>query len=150
MSKQLTANASIKIKANKEEVWDAVTNPDKIKQYFFGTNTVSDWKKGSSLKFTGEWEGKTYEDKGTILDTEPGKLFRYTYWSSMGKLEDKPENYAIVTYELVPSGDETMLIVTQDNVATQEAKEHSEQNWKHVLGELKKLVESWSGSRKRF
>jgi len=138
----MTAKASIKINADKNEVWDALTNPDKIKQYFFGTNANSDWKKGSSLKFTGEWEGKTYEDKGTILDTEPGKLFRYTYWSSMGKLEDKPENYATVTYELVPAGNETILYVTQDNVASQESKEHSEKNWLYVLGELKKFIES--------
>jgi len=141
MSKKLTAHASVKISAGKEEVWDALTNPDKIKQYFFGTNAISDWKKGSSLKFTGEWEGKTYEDKGTILDTQPGTLFRYTYWSSMGKLEDKPENYATVTYELVPAGDETVLNVTQNNISNQEAKEHSEQNWNYVLGELKKFVE---------
>lgn len=142
MSKNLIANATVKIKASKEEVWDALTNPDKIKQYFFGTNAISDWKQGSSLKFTGEWEGKKYEDKGTILDTQPGKLFRYTYWSSMGKLEDKPENYATVTYELVPAGNETILNVTQDNVASQEGKEHSEQNWNYVLGELKKFVEA--------
>jgi uncharacterized protein YndB with AHSA1/START domain len=141
MSNALIVNATVIINASKEKVWDALTNPDKIKQYFFGTNAVSDWKKGSSLKFTGEWEGKKYEDKGTILDTEPGKLFRYTYWSSMGKLEDNPENYATVTYELVPSGNETVLTVTQDHVSSQEAKEHSEQNWNYVLGELKKFVE---------
>ena len=44
----MTAKASIKINADKNEVWDALTNPDKIKQYFFGTNANSDWKKGSS------------------------------------------------------------------------------------------------------
>ncbi|MGC4035497.1 MAG: SRPBCC family protein [Chitinophagaceae bacterium] len=142
MSKALTANTSVAIHATADEVWDALTNPEKIKQYFFGTNAISDWKKGSSLKFTGEWEGKSYEDKGTILDAEPGRLFRYTYWSSMGKLEDKPENYATVTYELVPSGDETILHISQDGVASQEAKGHHEQNWNYVLGELKKLVES--------
>ncbi|MEJ0104414.1 MAG: SRPBCC family protein [Bacteroidota bacterium] len=141
MSKKLTAKASISIKADADEVWDALTNPDKIKQYFFGTNAISDWKKGSSLKFTGEWEGKKYEDKGTILDSEPGKLFRYTYWSSMGKLEDKPENYATVTYELVPAGNETTLNITQDNVETEESRKHSETNWQWILGELKKFVE---------
>ncbi|MCW3117022.1 MAG: hypothetical protein JWM28_1104 [Chitinophagaceae bacterium] len=141
MSNKLTAKASVKINAGNEEVWDALTNPEKIRQYFFGTHAISDWKKGSSLKFTGEWEGKTYEDKGTILDTEPGKLFRYTYWSSMGKLEDKPENYATVTYELVPSGTETILKISQDNIANEEGREHSEKNWEYILGEMKKFVE---------
>ena len=142
MTNQFTAVASIRIMAEKEAVWDALINPEKIRKYLFGTNAISDWKKGSTLKFAGEWEGKKYEDKGTILDTEPGKLFRYTYWSSMGQLEDKPENYATVTYELVPAGNETILYVTQDNVASQESKEHSEKNWLYVLGELKKFIES--------
>ena len=142
MATSLTAKASVTIRASAEVVWDALTNPELIKKYFFGTNAVSDWKKGSSLKFTGEWEGKTYEDKGTILDTVPGKLFRYTYWSSMGKLEDKPENYATVTYELVPAGDETILNITQDQVANEEAREHSEKNWQYILREMKKFIES--------
>jgi len=142
MANDFTAKASVTINAGKEEVWDALTNPAKIKQYFFGTTAISDWKKGSSLKFTGEWEGKTYEDKGMILDTVPGKLFRYTYWSSMGKLDDKPENYMVVTYELVPLGDGTLLIITQENAASPESRDHSEQNWNWILGELKKFVES--------
>jgi len=142
MTHQLTATATIRITADKEEVWDTLTNPEKIKKYLFGTQAISDWKKGSTLKFTGEWEGKTYEDKGTILDTEPGKLFRYTYWSSMGKLEDKPENYATVTYELVPAGAETILNIKQDNIANEEAREHSEKNWLYILSEIKRLTES--------
>ena len=141
MDKKLIAKASITIKADTDEVWDALTNPDKIKQYFFGTNAISDWKKGSSIRFTGEWEGKTYEDKGTILDAMPGELLRYTYWSSMGKLEDKPENYATVTYELVAAGNKTTLNITQDNVTTEESREHSEKNWQWILAELKKFVE---------
>jgi len=142
MTHQLTATATIRITADKEEVWDTLTNPEKIKKYLFGTQAISDWKKGSTLKFTGEWEGKTYEDKGTILDTEPGKLFRYTYWSSMGKLEDKPENYATVTYELVPAGAETILNIKQDNIANEETREHSEKNWLYILSEIKRLIES--------
>jgi uncharacterized protein YndB with AHSA1/START domain len=141
MGKNLEAKASITIQSDADEVWDALTNPDKIKQYFFGTNAISDWKKGSSIRFTGEWEGKTYEDKGTILDARPGELLRYTYWSSMGKLEDKPENYATVTYELVPAGTETTLNITQDNIANEEGREHSEKNWQWILSELKKFIE---------
>ena len=142
MTNQFTATATIRIIANKEVVWDTLTNPEKIKKYLFGTQAISDWKKGSTLKFTGEWEGKTYEDKGTILDTEPGKLFRYTYWSSMGKLEDKPENYATVTYELVAAGAETILNIRQDNIADEEAREHSEKNWQYLLVQMKTLIES--------
>ena len=137
----ITGKVTVEINAPVSNVWKALIDPEQIKKYLFGTNAISDWKVGSEIRFAGVWEGKPYEDKGTILDTEPGKLFRYTYWSSMGKLEDKPENYATVTYELVPAGDETILNVAQDNIPDQERKEHAEQNWNYVLGELKKFVE---------
>jgi len=60
----------------------------------------------------------------------------------MGKLEDKPENYATVTYELVPAGAETILNIKQDNIANEEAREHSEKNWLYILSEIKRLIES--------
>src|SRR6186713_2573823 len=100
MKNQYKGEASIVIDASREEVWDALTNPDQIKKYFFGTKAVSDWKKGSPLYFRGEWEGKKYEDKGTILESRKDELFQYSYWSSLSGIEDKPENYVTVTYQL--------------------------------------------------
>ena len=75
MSANLIAKASTNISAPASRVWDALTNPEIIKQYFFGTQAISDWKEGSSLEFKGEWEGKKYLDKGIILKSEPEKLF---------------------------------------------------------------------------
>src|SRR5262249_17921032 len=111
------------------------------KQYFFGTDVHTDWKKGGPITYTGVWQGKTYEDKGTIIDIVPGKMYRSTYWSSMSGLEDKPENYNNVTWELDPHDDKTLVSVTQDNIATDQSREHSEKNWNMVLEELKKFVE---------
>src|SRR5205807_9908914 len=56
------------------------------------------------ITWKGEWQGKTYEDKGTVLAVEPNKLLRITHWSPMGGSEDKPENYHTVTYELAERG----------------------------------------------
>lgn len=129
------------IKAPVEEVWRGLTDPDMIRQYFFGTNAISDWKKGSSLKFTGEWEGKSYEDKGFILDIQPPKLLKYSYWSAFSGTADAPENYANITYELKKVGDKTLLVITQDGLANEEAVTHSTANWKSVIEGLKKLLE---------
>src|SRR5687767_13143574 len=98
MKSDITATVSINIDAPVSKVWKALTTPELIKKYFFGTEAISDWKQGSPLLFKGEWEGKTYKDKGTILEVVENKLFRYNYWSSMSGIEDKPENYVIVTY----------------------------------------------------
>ena len=97
---------------------------------------------GSPIIFKGEWEGKHYEDKGTILNAEPNKLFRYSYWSSMSGIEDKPENYLTITYEVTEENNNTTLTVTQENIPDEKMKEHSEQNWKKVLADLKKLLET--------
>jgi uncharacterized protein YndB with AHSA1/START domain len=54
MPTRFVANASITIQTNVANVWDALTNPETIKQYMFGTNVVTDWRQGSSIV----WKGK--------------------------------------------------------------------------------------------
>ena len=141
MSKGLVVTKSILINANPTAVWDALVNPKKIKQYLFGTETISDWKVGSRITYKGEWQGKQYEDGGMILQLVPGKIFQSTYWSSMSGTEDKPENYATVTYELTQEAGGTLLSLTQDNCKTEEQRKHSEENWGMVLEGLKKVAE---------
>ena len=141
MKNQINGEASIVIDATRDEVWDALTNPGQIRKYFFGTEATSDWKKGSPIFFRGEWEGKKYEDKGTILETKPGELFKYTYWSSIGELEDKPENYVTITYALSEILGKTRVTITQENIPSEEMRKHSEDNWNKVLANLKNLLE---------
>jgi len=141
MKNDITGHATISIAAQVDKVWDALTKPELIKKYFFGTNTETTWKVGSPIRFSGEWEGRKYEDKGTILDFKPKRLIRYEYWSSMSGIEDKPENYVIITYELTESNGNTTLEILQENIPDEKTKEHSEQNWNMVLEGLKKMVE---------
>lgn len=135
-------STSITVNAPAAEVWQALTDPAIVKQYFFGTNVKSDWKAGSPIIWEGEWEGKTYQDTGTILDIDPGKFVKYNYWSSMSGTENKPENYADITYGLSEKDGKTVLTVTQDNIKSKESKEHSEQNWQTVFGKMKEMVEN--------
>jgi len=139
--KNMSAKENIRINAPASVVWDALTKPELIKQYFFGTYASSDWKEGSPITFQGEWEGKQYKDKGTILRVKPGKLLQYNFWSSMSGIEDKPENYVVITYELANDNGGTSLTITQQNIPTEEMKEHSEQNWRKVMEGLKEMVE---------
>ena len=146
MKNDIKAETSIKIQATIREVWEALTNPELIKKYLFGTNTITDWEVGSPIRFTGEWEGKTYEDKGTILGIQNNKLLKYDYWSSMSGIEDKPENYVIVTFLLTGADNDVTLSVTQENIPDEKMKEHSAENWKMVLDNLKKFVEKGEAS----
>jgi len=142
MTNKLVIKKSVEINADKTKVWDALVNPEKIKLYLFGTETITDWKVGSPIVFQGVWEGVIYKDKGTILRFIPGQKLKYDYWSSFSKLEDVPENYQQITFDIINQGGKTILTLTQENIPNQEAKEHSESNWGMVLNQLKQIVES--------
>ena len=62
--KDHVAKVSTVIDAPKEEVWEALTDPDSISQYMFGTKVNTDWQEGSPITWEGEWEGRQYQDKG--------------------------------------------------------------------------------------
>jgi uncharacterized protein YndB with AHSA1/START domain len=137
----ISLTVTIKINAPKAEVWQGLTDPDMVKQYFFGTTQESSWMEGSPIVWSGEWEGKTYQDKGTILEITPGEFVKYSYWSSMSSLEDKPENYQIVSYKLDENEGVTTLEISQENIKDEAAKEHSEGSWQAIFGGLKKMLE---------
>jgi len=138
----LSLKTSIEVNAPASKVWEALTNPAIVKQYFFGTNVKTDWKKGSPIIWEGEWDGKSYQDTGKILEIDPGTSVKYNYWSSMSGTENTPENTLEITYDLSEKDGKTLLTVTQENIKSEEAKEHSEQNWQSVFGKMKEMVEN--------
>jgi uncharacterized protein YndB with AHSA1/START domain len=143
MTRGFEAMNKVTINAPRADVWDALTNPEKVKKYMHGTEMSTDWKEGSAITWTGEWKGKPYQDKGEVLEVEPERLLKYTHWSPMGGSEDVPENYHTVTYELAGTDGSTILTLRQDNNPTQEqADQMAEQNWAPVLKGLKEAAES--------
>lgn len=141
MNKQFTAKAATTIHAPASKVWQALVNPEIIKQYLFDTEVISEWKVGSPITYKGEWQGKAFEDKGEILAMEPERLLKSTHWSPLSGVPDTPENYHTVTYTLTEQGESTEMMITQDNNASEEEKAHSEKNWQTVLKGMKDLLE---------
>jgi uncharacterized protein YndB with AHSA1/START domain len=141
MAGQLTATSNVVIKAEPAEVWAALTDPDVLSQAFFGAKVDTDWQAGSPITFSGEWQGKRFQDKGEIRRFEPNKVLEFTHFSPMTGQPDIPENYHTVTFELIPRGGGTELTIRQTNAASEEEREHSEANWAQVLGSLKQHVE---------
>lgn len=141
MNEDRIARASTTIAAPASRVWDALVDPAQIKQYMFGTDMSSEWKEGSPVTWKGEWQGKPYEDKGVIRKFEPGRVLQYTHFSPLSGLPDIPENYHTITIDLAENGSQTNVSLSQDNNESEEAREHSESNWKMMLEGLKKHVE---------
>jgi uncharacterized protein YndB with AHSA1/START domain len=142
MKNTLTTHVSVTINAQAMVVYKAITTPATIKKYLMGTTVTSDWKEGSPIGYTGEYNGKTYHDKGVIKKMVPENIFQTTYWSSMSGKEDIPENYNLVTYSLHAEKDKTEVTLIQDNIADEKEQAHVTENWKAVLNKLKEVVEN--------
>ena len=150
MKAPLVVKNTIAIQAPPAEVWDALVNPAKTKQYMFGCETVSDWKVGSQLLWTGVFDGKELiAVKGEILEIQPGKRLVYTTIDPNSTIDDVSENYLRVTYDLKPENGHTVLNVEQGDYATVEEGERRYQEafnggegWNPILVEIKKLVEA--------
>lgn len=141
MKNNLIAKAAVTIDESGSKVWDALVNPAMIKQYLFGTTVVSDWHESSPIVWKGDWQGRSYKDKGTILQFRPERLLQYSHFSPLAGQEDIPENYHTVTIVLESDGQHTHVSLTQDKNATEEEREHSESHWKKMLSAIKALLE---------
>lgn len=144
MNKDLVVSESVDIQASVSQVWEALTNPSIIKEYLFGTNTITDWKVGSEVSFQGEFDGHSYHDKGVVLENDLHKTLIYSYWSGFSGLEDMPENYAIVKYTINPKNAEsTTFTWTQTGYPSPEAHQHSQSGMKEFLEHMKTVIESY-------
>ena len=124
-----------------------ITDPELIREYFFGTTVTTDWRVGSSITFAGEWNGRPYADKGEILVFRPCEELSYSHWSPLSGTEDVRENYHVVEIALAEGGKGTRVTLTQSNLsggvsdADRASREDYEKNWKAMLDGLRALVE---------
>jgi uncharacterized protein YndB with AHSA1/START domain len=135
------ARAERDIVAPPETVWDVLTDPGPNPEIMFGARIESTWRVGGRITWSGEWEGKPYEDHGEILDIEPGRLLRMTHFSPLTGQEDVPENYHELEYILTPMRSGTHVALTQTNNPSAEAAEHSAANWRIMLDGLAAVAE---------
>ena len=135
------AEASVVVAAQPERVWKALTDPADVKEYFLGTNVTSTWREGEPVTFEGEWQGKSYQDKGTVLEVRPNELLRITHYSPLSGLPDEPDSYHTVEYGLEPAAEGTRVSITQGNNKSDDEAAESEKLWGMVLGNLKEYLE---------
>jgi uncharacterized protein YndB with AHSA1/START domain len=107
-----------------------------------GARVRTDWRPGSSITWTGEYQGKAFEDKGEVLEYRPAQRLKVTHFSPLSGQPDEPSNYHTVIYDLTENNGRTRVSLWQDNNATEEEAEHSSKNWQMMLDGLKDLVEA--------
>ncbi|MGC4231493.1 MAG: SRPBCC family protein [Niabella sp.] len=127
-----------------EKVWEAITNKDQMKQWYFD---VSDFKAEVNFEFQfyGESDGRNYLHKCTVVEVELLSKIAYTW---------RYEGYAgesLVTFELFSeAGNKTRLKLTHsgtDSFLSHPDFEKADfsEGWNSILGEsLRNFVETGS------
>jgi len=138
-----TVEKQILIQAPASAVWEVLTRADKMQEWLsdLRVEVVSDWEKGSPILFNSRMHGKSQTDKGIILDLQPNKLFSYSLWTPISRVPDIPENYSIITFELEPQENGTLLRLSHSQLTALASFEHSNYYWGITLTVIKKMVE---------
>ena len=143
----VAAEVSTTIRAFRNEVWDCLVDLDNISKFFFAAHVATDWVVGHPITWSGEWQGKAYEDKGEILAVEREKHLRFSHWSSMSGAPNEPANRHVVDITLEDVGDDTEITLVQTNLeggitaTDRERRDEYERNWSTLLAGLKELAE---------
>lgn len=127
-------------KASVEKVWDAITNANKMRQWYFD---LEDFKPeiGFKFEFSGECDGIKYLHECEVTEVEPGRKISYSW-----KYRDYPGESS-VTWQLFPEGDETRLVLTHTGIETfpihkDFTRESFTGGWTHFMGTaLKEFLE---------
>jgi uncharacterized protein YndB with AHSA1/START domain len=138
------ASAQVEINASAQQVWAALTDPEEIAKYMMGARVRTDWRPGSPITWSGVYQGKSFEDKGEILECRPAQRLRVTHFSPLSGQRDEPSNYHTVTYDLTERNGRTRVSLSQDNNASEDEASHSASTWKTMLDGLKDIVEEKS------
>ena len=146
MAETLVARVSLTINAARAKVWDALIDPEKIKQYILASDVVSEWREGSSIVWKSEFQDKPFEIRGTILRLEPQRLLEFDQSRPIFRASQvvRQSDYHRVTIELSDEGTRTHLSLIEQGNTTERELAHSQGGWQLALGNLKALLEGTS------
>ncbi|NUS41370.1 MAG: SRPBCC domain-containing protein, partial [Terrabacter sp.] len=75
------AHAKVTVDATPQQAWRTLTDPAEIRTWMVGTEVSTDWQVGSPITWRGEMNGKSYEDKGEVLEAEEPRRRSTTHYS---------------------------------------------------------------------
>jgi len=138
-----TSISKVVIHATAGEVWKALTLPELVKKWQYGTDLATDWSKGGPIVFRNEWNGDVFIQNGTVLLFDPARTLRYSLFAPLPGMEDSPENRFVMTYQLVETNGSTELTILQEDPREPESQESEEDKGENpTLRALKELVEN--------
>jgi uncharacterized protein YndB with AHSA1/START domain len=144
------------IRATAEQLRQALTAPEYLRRYHGGHGPESDWKPGSTVKWSMSPEGD-YRDYGqVVLESDAPRRLSYTWhnyqpeiaslfgWSDEQLAELRKEPISRVAFEIEPATETSVkLTVVHDGFAPDsEMLKGISQGWPAILSNLKTLLET--------
>ncbi len=128
------------IRTTPQRLWSALTDPEFMKQYWFGMHCESQWKAGAPWELV-SGSGEIF-DAGQIVEAEPPRRL-VIRWQHQKKPELKVEGDSLCTMELEPSGGAVKLSITH-TIEREPSKliEAVSGGWPKVISNLKSLLET--------
>jgi uncharacterized protein YndB with AHSA1/START domain len=130
------------IRTTPQKLWDALTSPEFIRQYWFGMTCESDFKVGSPWRLV--FDDGRVADEGEIVEAEAPKRL-VIRWRHQWKPEMKAEGQAHCTMELeeAKGAVKLTLIHSLDTpVETSKFIQGVSGGWPQILSNLKSLLET--------
>jgi uncharacterized protein YndB with AHSA1/START domain len=126
------------IDADPSAVWETLTR--RKSAMFLGADVETDWREGSPMKLSGEFQGKAFRDHGEIRASEPKRHLAFTHFSG-----DQNEKGNLVDIRIEPRGERTKVVLSQTPLGDERLEESKlaefRKNWEMMLGALKKAAE---------
>jgi uncharacterized protein YndB with AHSA1/START domain len=129
------------IRTTPEKLWQALTDSEFTKNYFFGGTIRSEWRVGSPIAHIGP-SGEPMLEGEIVEIARPHKLV-HSFQPKQIKNGETPDPPSRVTYEITPMGEVSKLTLTHEHFAGETTTSKSTQmGWGIVLSSLKTLLET--------
>jgi uncharacterized protein YndB with AHSA1/START domain len=127
------------IETTPEKLWEALTNGEFTKRYWFNTEVKSDWKVGSPFALV---MNGTTTDVGEILEADRPRRLAYTFKHQLDE-ELRKEPPTKVAFAIEPHGDLVKLTVTHEGfIEGSKLLDGISKGWPAILSGLKTLLET--------
>ena len=108
-----TIERQVHVEASPDIVFEVVSSPEHIREWWNGAETDVSPTIGSTAELA--WAKGTADqhiEQLTVVDADPPRLFSFR-WVYEDAAAPTPSNSLLVTFELVPSGDGTLIRMTE-------------------------------------
>jgi uncharacterized protein YndB with AHSA1/START domain len=129
----------IYIKTTPERLWEAITDSEMRRKYFFGVGVSSDWRRGSRYECVHPLSPAAVFE-GENLEVDPPRRLVQSFRALFSE-DVKREGTTRLTWEIEPVGDSCRLTLTHDQLR-EDAKVAIYGGWPQVLSGLKTLLET--------